>query len=68
MNFEGFDEYVNVNEVPLKIMRYNVKPIGNGLCIINDTYKHNLEDFIQTLRDLDKQINERGQSHPYNGE
>ena len=40
-------------------MKYNIRLIGNKMCYINCAYLHNLDDFIQTLKDVDKQLTQR---------
>ena len=49
-------------------MRYNIQLNGNGLVTVNSSNLFKLEEFIQTLRDVDKSETNKKYFKGYNGE
>ena len=49
-------------------MKYIVECIGNDKVKVNNNYIHDLDSFVQCLKDDNKRIKERGLHFAYNGE
>ena len=52
----------------LKKMQWHVRPVGKGMCIVNQYQTAVLDQVIQAFKDEDKRITERGQQYAYRQE